>query len=143
MMNEWRQFEDPAFDLVFDYPEETAQGNPVERAERRDDKMLRVHFTSRDSQALYFEVTKYPDLPPLEEYRRHRKDLQKRFDDLRITDIQDIDWKSLPAYEYAFEWPEGRRSVLLFERNRVTYRILYDPRSLLNLQVLDTLRWID
>jgi hypothetical protein len=142
-MQNWQLFDDKRFALQFKYPSKTPQGSLIDRTEGQHDETIRVHFISRDSEELYFEVTKYHGLPPREEYRRHKEELKKRFTELSITDIQEINWKSLPAYEYSFDGPPGRRSVTMFEKNEVTYRILYDPRSPLNLQVLSTVEWID
>jgi predicted kinase len=139
--NGWQLFDDSRFDLQFRYPRETSEGNRIEKKERQENEVIRVHLVSRDSQQLYLEVTKYQGLDPKQEYERHKEDLEKRFQELSITDIQAIDWKSLPGYQYSFEWPQGRRSVMVFDRNGSTYRILYDPRSPLNLQVLSTVEW--
>lgn len=142
-MHAWQQFEDPTFPLVFRYPEKTPQGYLVDKTGSHQDEVVRVHLTSQGSQELYFEITKYPALPAEVEYRQHRQSLEQRFSGLRISEVNEITWKSLAAYEYTFEWNQGVRSVILVERNGATYRFLYDPRSPLNLQVLSTVEWTD
>jgi len=142
-MQDWHLFKDSRFSLQFRYPPNTPQGYFVNKSESQQDDALRVHFVARDSQELYFEVTKYPAFLAQVEYQQHKADLEKRLDEFRITELKKITWKSLPAYEYSFEWSRGTRSVILFERNGATYRILYDPRSPLNNQVLSTLEWTD
>ena len=137
-MQDWQLFKDSRFSLQFRYPPKTPQGHFVNKTESQQDKAVRVHFVSRDSQELYFEVTKYQALHAQDEYRQHRQDLEKRLDEFNIKDLEQITWKSLPAYEYSFKWSQGARSVILVERNGETYRILYDPRSPLNVQILST-----
>lgn len=143
IMNDWQQFKDPALSLVLHYPEKTLQGDPVDRTESRHDESARVHLISRSSRELYVEVTKYRALPAQEEYSQHRRSLGQRFSEFKISELKEITWKSMPAYEYAFEWNEGARSVILVERNGATYRFLYDPLAPLNLQVLSTVEWTD
>lgn len=140
-MHSWREFKDSRFALLFKYPGETHQGNSVEKTESRQDEVVRVHFVARDSQEVYFEVTKYGAVPARVEYQQHKQNLEKRFEPFTITELKEIVWKSLPAHEYSFEWNGGARSVLLVERGDGTYRILYDPRSPVNLQVLSTVEW--
>ena len=142
-MQDWQLFKDSRFSLQFRYPPNTPQGYSVDKSESQQDDALRVHFISRDSQELYFEVTKYSALLARIEYQQHKAELEKRFSELVITESKEISWKSLPAYEYSFEWSKGTRSVILFERNGATYRILYDPRSPLNNQMLSTFEWTD
>lgn len=142
-MQDWQLPKDSRFALQFRFPPTTSQGYPVDKTESQHDEGVRVHFFSRDSQELYFEVTRYYALRAQVEYEPHKVDLEKRLDEIRITDLEQITWKSLPAYEYSFVWNQGARSVLFVQRNGSTYRILYDPRSLLNIQVLSTLEWTD
>ena len=49
----------------------------------------------------------------------------------------------MPACEYTFECHQGTRSVILVEGNYATYRLLYDPCSLMNVKVLATVEWAD
>ncbi len=139
----WQLFTDPQFELRFHYPATTPRGHAVEKTEGQQDDVLRVHLVSRDSRELYFEVVKYPDLPAREEYERHRAYLEQRFDDLAITELQETSLASQPAYAYAFKWGNGERAVLLIHKDQATYRIIYDPHSPLNAQVLSTIRFID
>jgi hypothetical protein len=69
--------------------------------------------------------------------------LSEQFDQLIITELIETTCASLPAFEYTFEWESGIRTVLLVERGKETYRILYDPRSLLNRQILSSVQWIN
>ncbi len=141
-MDDWQQFKDARFALQFKYPEVTLHGLVINKAENQQKNSVRVHFASQDSAELYFEVTKYEGLSAKEEYQRHSAVLTAIFDDVVITVLKEIRTASRRAHEYSFEWTEGIRSVILVEIAGTTYRILYDPRSPLNLQILSTLEWI-
>ena len=142
-METWELFANDQFALQFRHPIVTAQGEPVERIESRAEGMLRVHILSPQMRELYFEVPKYPHLPAKLEYQQHKQSLEQRFSEFNISDVKEIAWKSLSAYEYSFEWNEGLRTVILVERKDGTYRILFDPRSPLNLEVWSTLEWAE
>ena len=109
--------------------------------ERQEAEAIRVHFTSKNSHELYFELTKYIDLSPPIEYQHHKESLEKRFDPFSISDLKEIRWMAQPAYKYSFKWKQGARIVRLIETENATYRILYDPSSPLNAQILSTLQW--
>ena len=142
-MQRWMLFEDQRFSLVFKIPEGTPQGHNVERIDSQQDIAVRVHFVSRNSKEVYFEVTKYVDLAPMVEYQLHKADLERRFSDLSITDLETSHWKSFPAHVYSFRWNKSTRSVLLVKRGNCTYRILYDPQSKLNTEILSTVEWME
>ena len=139
----WQLFTDRRFELTFHYPATTPRGHAVEKTAGQQDDVLRVHLVSRDSQELYFEVVKYPHLLPREEYEQHSAYLEQRFDDLAITELQETRLALQPAYEYAFAWGQGERAVLLIHKDQATYRVIYDPHSPLNSQVLSTIEVID
>jgi hypothetical protein len=82
--------------LLFKYPEETPQGHFVDKAESLQGESIRIHLVSRDSKELYFEVTKYQDLPAQMEYHQYREKLERRFSELIITELKVMIWKSHP-----------------------------------------------
>jgi len=71
--------------------------------------------------------------------------LEKRFelDDFAITGLNETRLVLQPAYEYAFKWRQKERAVILVQKDRAVYRIIYDPHSPLNLQVLATIEFIE
>jgi hypothetical protein len=44
------------------------------------------------------------------------------------------------AWTYGFRWERGERVVLLLQVDDDTYRVIHDPRSELNAEVVATLR---
>jgi len=129
--------------VEFSYPAVTPKGHAVERTEERTEDhrgdMERVHLTSRDSRELYVEVVRFRELAPQDEYLHHRPYLEQRFGADSVTALAETSLREWPAWAYAFRWNEGERSVLLLQVASDTYRIIYDPRSELNAQVIATL----
>ena len=127
--------------LGFQYPETTPQGHFVEVTENQEENIVRAHFRSKDSHEVYFEITKYPNLSAQMEYERHKENLEKKPERVVVTDLKEIRCMVQTAYEYSLRWSRGSRIIRLIEIENVTYRILYDPKSHLNVQMLSTLRW--
>ena len=142
-MDDWRLFTNPRFALRFRYPSLTAGGEPVDQLETQQKDMLRVHVLAATSRLVYFEVRKYARLTPFVAYQRHKESLFTRFDSLVISELRTAQCASLAAYEYTFEWEHGRRVALLVRRAGALYRIIYDPGSAVNLQILSSLEWLD
>lgn len=140
-MQNWQHFSDPRFELGFQYPPTTPQGHIVERAESPEAAAIRIHFKSKDSRELYFEITKHSNLPAPVEHEQHKESLVKRPGGFVVSDLKEIRWMSQPAYEYSLKWHMGARVVILIEVDKSTYRILYDPYSPLNVQILSTVQW--
>lgn len=139
----WQRLGRPGFSVDLNYPAVTPKGHAVERSEERAQDhrgdMERVHLTSRDSRELYVEVARFRDLTPQDEYRNHGAHLSQRFGADSVTALTETSVRERPAWAYAFRWDEGERSVLLLQVGPDTYRIIYDPRSELNSEVIATL----
>jgi len=142
-MQHWQLFADPQFKLRFHYPRTTPQGHSVETIESQHEDALRVHLASVGSQELYFEVMKLCDLTPQQEYQQHQGDLAQRFVGVTISELEETKLGSRPAYSYRFSWSDKERAVMLVQLDRATYRIIYDPRSTLNAQVLSTVTFFE
>lgn len=127
--------------MIFRYPAATPLGHVVQKNESSLGDAFRVHLLSPESPEIYFEVTNYRMLSARQVYERHCQDLQARLDGVSITPLTACRWRARPASQYAFQWDQLRRTVLLIERKEGTLRILYDPRSSLNEQILSTLDW--
>ena len=136
---DWQRFTRPGFRLEFRYPDPTPQGHAVERNEEPFREHERVHLSSRESKELYLEVVQFRGLAPRDEYLHHKPYLERQFGADSITALSETSLLERPAWAYAFRWDEGGRSVLLLEVARDTYRIIYDPCSELNTQVIATL----
>lgn len=143
-MENWQLFTDPKFKLRFKYPVRTPQNHTVETVAGQNDDLIRIHLISRDSQEVYFEVTRYYTLSVQGEYRTHKVYLEQRFEaeGFAITDLTDFHLGELRAYQYSFRWDDKQRVVILTEQDQVTYRIIYDPDSPINEQILSTIELV-
>jgi hypothetical protein len=144
---DWQRFTRPEFAIGFSYPAVTPQRQTVERDEQPFRDYARVHLSSPDRQELYLEVVRFHDMAPRDEYQHHRPYLEKRFGADSITPLTETTLRGRPAWAYAFRWDEAERSVeravLLLEIDGDTYRVIYDPRSALNAQVLATITFAE
>lgn len=129
-------FSFPDTTLQFSYPQTTPKRRPVTLKETHRDNVSRVHLTSPDSLELYFEVTSYTNLTAQEGYELLKRDVEERFMECEISDLQKTRLNGFPAFVFSFQWPFRQRKVYFVERESVTYRILYDPTLPLNEQVL-------
>jgi hypothetical protein len=140
---DWRRFTRGGFGVEFSYPAVTPQGQAVEQNDEPFRDYARVHLSSPDRQELYLEVVRFHELAPEDEYLSHRPFLEERFDADSITALTQTSLRGRPAWTYGFGWNEGdramERSVLLLRVGRDTFRIIYDPRSDLNTEVIATL----
>ena len=136
------RFERPGFGLEFSYPEVTPSGQTVERDDEPFREHARVHLSSPDRRELYFEVVRFDDVRPEDEYATHRPFLVERLG-ATIEPLTETSLLGHRAWAYAFSWHEEERAmeraVLLLESGAGSYRVIYDPRSELNGEVLATL----
>lgn len=130
----WQTFTFPGFELQFQYPQTTPSGHAVDMDE------IRVHFRSRESPELYFEVSRHLHLSADAVYEREKGFIMDRLKECEVSALKPITFASQPAYEFSFRWTDGERAVILIEKQEYLYRVIYDPRSQLNLQVLATIQ---
>jgi hypothetical protein len=139
----WERYANPRFAVGFSYPSPTPQGHEVERQEQhvRDHRgdMERVHLSSPTSGELYFELACFRGIAPEDEYANHRPYLEKRFGEDGVSELTETTLLDRPAWAYSIRWDAGERAVLLLPLAGDTYRIIRDPRSELNDDVLATL----
>lgn len=142
---DWERLERAGFRVELSYPAVTPQGRPVERADERIEAhpvagdFERVHLSSSGSLELYVEVARFPGRSPQDEYREHQPSLAARFGSEAVAALAETTFRGRPAWRYSFRWEDGEREVLLLAVAGDTYRVIYDPRSELNRQVLETL----
>jgi hypothetical protein len=147
MQSDWQRFTNPRFRLEFSYPSPTPQGHEVERKEQRVDDhrgdMERVHLSSPSSGELYFELARFAGITPQDEYANHRPYLEQRFGPGAVMELSETTLLNRPAWAYGIKSPETERAVLLLHLDGDSYRIIYDPRSALNDQVIATLAIVE
>jgi hypothetical protein len=143
MTADWQQFSDPDLALRWRYPAVTPEGHAVDRLEEERYGVRRVHLTSRDSLELYFEVRRYPALAPGTAYEGQRAELAQRFEHegFTITPLEATQLAGRLALTYSFQWSQRARVALLVAEGPALYRLIYDPLSDLNAQVLATVEF--
>ena len=129
----------PGFRVDLAYPPVTPQGHPAKREEVERAGAHGAHLTSPGSGELYVELVRFPGLTPDEEYARHKPYLEQRFGEDAVSVLTETRLDDRPAWGYGFRWEQGERAVLLLQLGDDTYRVIHDPRSPLNAQVLATL----
>ncbi len=138
----WRTFSEPQFELRFKYPETTPQGRPVDVNEIRRDEAIRFHLTSQESQEIYFEVARYANLLAEESYKLFREGIEKRGVEFSAGELKETELASQPAFECFVKGPGMERVVTFIQKGETLYRVIYNPQSPLNEQILATLEFL-
>jgi hypothetical protein len=136
----WKTITDLERRISFRIPDPTPGGQAVieDRGERAG--MRRIHVYSVDRFELYFDIVSYPDKYAHDEaYRAMKQGLSEQFRDLQISEPQATTRLGLPATEFEFAWEDKARRAVLVDASGGTCRIVYNPKSALNEQVLETL----
>ena len=130
---EWRRVEVPDIGLTFDYPRRTPSGQAV----RLDE--VRLHACSDDGAEAYFELSRHLDVTAVARYEEECHLLLAR-DGAAVTRLTATTFHEMPAHEFSVTFGDTARTFVLVERGRWLYRVVYDPRSTINLAVLATIR---
>lgn len=124
-------------------PEITPGGQTVEVLQEEHTGKNRMHAHSPDLSELYFEIVSYEGIAAHDVAISEQKTfLSDRSQDARISDTKRCTVHGFEATEFCFEGMlEGcskvRRFIFVDSPIR-TYRIVYDPTSRVNEQVLDS-----
>ena len=140
-MNQWQRFSDPAFGVTFSFPDSTPEGFRIKKQIRKTGELNRIHLSSPESGELYFELSCYPNgLDPKTGRQQLVDENKQRFQDIKATSLEEASVAAIPAQLFTFTWREASRHVLFFEIDRAAYRIIFDPQSHLNHQILSTVK---
>lgn len=142
-MKSWHTFAEREFALSFRYPALTPQGRVVERREYAQAERRRIHFFSSEAEGVqyegvYFEITRYLDLLPQTEYEQHKAALAAQRPEVVFTPLTEHTLGGMRSFRYTFTLSDKQRAVVLIPLPDATYRLLYNPRSPLNLDILAT-----
>jgi hypothetical protein len=129
----WEELRLSNFGLTLQYPTSTPSGQQV----RFDD--IRLHAQSEDGREVYFEVTRHLNMPAASLYEKERETVINLRQAI-VTDLAKTTFAELPAHEYSFTWNGNERKVVLVEHGEWLYRVIYDPRSPINLDIVATIR---
>ncbi len=140
-MPAWNTITDRKHDFSFRVPAETPLRQEVRVDRSEEEGIHRVHVYSPDRSELYFEVVSYPG------HIDHQQALQAQKSYLREQFVEPVigatapgTFQSLPRSKFAFQAGEITREFLYVDSAVRTYRIIRNPASALNDQVLSTFR---
>jgi hypothetical protein len=137
------QISHPDFPFRFTYSDPTPGGAPVIVHARRGEWGFRLHLISEGSSEVYFEVGRYEQLPKQTAIKQFIRDVSRRIEGLHHSQMVEIEWQGLMANRFSIDWPGTERVVLFFEQDAALYRIIYDPASQINLEILASFEWLD
>ena len=137
----WQTFKRLPFSLRFDHPPLTPQGYPAEISLDMKEEAHRVHLHTPDSPELYFEVTRYTQLQAETGYALLTEILAQRAGNFQASTVTHTKVAGQAACIFDFKIADLERRVIFIQRGMPLYRILYDPRSAHNEQVLATLHF--
>jgi hypothetical protein len=125
-------------------PHTTPTGQPVEILKSQHEGMHGMHAQSPDDSEVYFEIVSYPGLLNHEEAVEGQKaSLASRAPDAALMATKQSTGGASDATEFRFEGTLGGRwkvrRFLFLDSALRTYRVIYDPRSAVNEQILDSL----
>ena len=125
--------------ITLHYPDPTPLGYPVKVIEKRSEVSYRVHLISDGSYEIYFEIGKYLTLSTTEAINRFQTGLIESANNVEIDPIETSIFLSRPAYFLKARWTDKERQVVFVEYEETVCRIIYDPASDINKQILRTL----
>jgi hypothetical protein len=96
---------------------------------------------SQESQEIYFEVARYANLLAEESYKLFREGIEKRGDEFSISELKETELAKQPAFECFVKGPGMERVVTFIQKGETLYRVIYNPQSPLNEQILATLEF--
>lgn len=140
-MADWLTYTHQDLTILLKYPNPTPLGNSVSINERSGPASFRVHFVSERSNEVYFEAGRYLDLPAKQALDDFLKDVTGRIENLEVGEVEEIRYANSPARRFSIRWPGKERVILFVERDDALYRIIHDPASLLNQQMLESVEF--
>jgi len=142
MMDNWITYSHQNLSVVLKYPNPTPLGNLVNINEQSGPSRCRAHFVSSGSDEVYFEVGRYVELPVTQAIDDFLIDVSGRFENLEISEVERITYKSFPAHRLSIRWPGKERVILFIEKEDALYRIVHDPTSMINRNMLDSVEFL-
>ena len=143
---DWLTHSDEEHHFSFRFPEFSSAGQAVTVEKAQKDGTHRIHvFTEADMQEVYFEVRSYASkLDHDVDIEQMNTSLVERSPEGEISPPAPLTFQSLKGTEFRFAgqlqgFYKVRRFMYVDTKDR-TYRIIYDPRSETNAQILNSLK---
>ena len=124
----------------FQIPEVTEQAQTGEITRDTHQGMVKVHAHTPDLFELYFEVVSYPErLDHQALIEKQKPFIERKFTNVSFSEVGTGIFKKLPTAEFTFECEEKTRRFIYLEDTSRSYRVIFNPLSNLNLDVLNSL----
>jgi hypothetical protein len=124
----------------FQIPEVTAKAQTIEITRDTHKGMIRVHAHTPDLYELYFEVVSYPErLDHQELIEKQKPFIEKKFTNVRFSEVNTSTFKKFQTAEFTFESDEKTRRFIYIKDATRSYRVILNPLSNLNVDVLNSL----
>lgn len=132
------KFSNPIIPFTFNYPDPTPQGVTVVIHERVTPVGRRFHLISEGSEEIYFEVGRYENQTMSELIERFKQELLANNPEVDITDKGPLEFLGSSGMRLVAQWPEKSRVITFFQREGVVCRIIFNPASDLNYEILES-----
>jgi hypothetical protein len=132
--SKWLEFTVPGLRLRF--PNAAADGERVEM----DD--FRAHFRTMNSAQVYFEVSRHTGVSAHDLYQREISAIRRANPDVRISDPVSVSFAGRDAQQFSVTFPDKERVFTLIEQKERVYRVIYDPRSPVNHEIIGTVEFV-
>lgn len=136
----WLTFDDPRYDLTFDYPLMTSSGEAVQVEDEEHHDRRRVRLHTEDGREVYFELRQAQHATPDEEIAGLRRSVLGHTPDARFGELETALLAALPAVRLTFEFGRRVRTAVLARAGATLYGLIYDPRSASNERIVASLR---
>ena len=126
---------------AYDIPSRLAGGQSSETTRDCHEGMERAHSHSTDFATLYFEVVSYPNKVEHQPIiQQQQPAIANRFSNVTFTPVETFKFNGRPATEFTFESDEKTRRFIFIDGDERSYRIIYNPLSNVNHEVLESFR---
>jgi hypothetical protein len=136
---EWLRFADPAFDFEFSYPPTGTAARVVTVREQERTDRRRVHISTDDARDVYFELERVDRRTVAQGVAELSSDLSARYSDVTVAHLEPVMLAGLPASLLRFTFADRVRAAYFTEQASPAHRVILDPRSPTNLEILATL----
>jgi hypothetical protein len=143
LITDWEHFAVPEFAFEFDYPLIDPDGRSVDVDRRSHPFGEAVHISTPDARTVYFELNRAASASAAAALAFLRRDVATRFDDAWFGEAHETTLAGVPALTVRFRFLDRWRWATFTDGLDPSYRVILDPRSTTNLQILGTLRYRD
>ncbi len=134
----WQVLDDPRLPLQLAYPAITPLGHRVEGRRLVTAQAYRLHLVSSAGGEVYFEVAVYPVRTAREAYEALRQAMQADTPAPDVGELTACELAGRAGWQFRVRWPDRERRITLIPVGDRLCRLIFDPVSPLNEQILAT-----